>query len=133
MSEVKEERKIRTVVLDPPWMERGGGKIKRGADRHYPIMTKERILETIVENSPWVGDEGQSIWMWTTANFISDALWLIKEMGGRYVTNAVWVKANPLDDGLVKPQAPGLGQRLRLCHEHLFCYFNFALQLSILS
>lgn len=25
------------IYADPPWMERGGGKIKRGADRHYRI------------------------------------------------------------------------------------------------
>ena len=25
-----------TVLADPPWPESGGGKVKRGADRHYP-------------------------------------------------------------------------------------------------
>lgn len=29
------EGPYRTVYLDPPWPERGGGKSKRGADRHY--------------------------------------------------------------------------------------------------
>lgn len=29
--------KYRTIYADPPWMEHGGGKIKRGADRHYPF------------------------------------------------------------------------------------------------
>ena len=27
-----------TVYADPPWPEGGGGKIKRGADAHYPLM-----------------------------------------------------------------------------------------------
>lgn len=26
--------KYRTIYIDPPWPERGGGKIKRGADKH---------------------------------------------------------------------------------------------------
>ena len=25
----------KTIYIDPPWEENGGGKIKRGADRHY--------------------------------------------------------------------------------------------------
>ena len=29
--------------MDPPWLERGGGKIKRGADRHYPVLKVEDI------------------------------------------------------------------------------------------
>lgn len=42
----------KTVVMDPPWNERGGGKIKRGADRHYPVMKKEAILDVIRNESP---------------------------------------------------------------------------------
>ena len=30
--------KYKTILADPPWYQRGGGKIKRGADRHYPIL-----------------------------------------------------------------------------------------------
>ena len=32
------DRKYKTIYMDPPWAEQGGGKIKRGADRHYPLM-----------------------------------------------------------------------------------------------
>ena len=34
----------RTLYADPPWPERGGGKIKRGADRHYALMPVAEIL-----------------------------------------------------------------------------------------
>jgi hypothetical protein len=27
-----------TILMDPPWNETGGGKIKRGADKHYPLV-----------------------------------------------------------------------------------------------
>lgn len=34
----------KTIYADPPWMERGGGKIKRGADKHYPLMSTKDII-----------------------------------------------------------------------------------------
>lgn len=37
-------QKYKTIYADPPWMERGGGKIKRGADRHYPLMKTKDIM-----------------------------------------------------------------------------------------
>lgn len=30
----------KTIYIDPPWPERGGGKIKRGADRHYALISR---------------------------------------------------------------------------------------------
>ena len=33
-----------TIYADPPWKERGGGRIKRGADRHYPLMSTREIM-----------------------------------------------------------------------------------------
>jgi hypothetical protein len=27
-----------TIFADPPWFEQGGGRVKRGADRHYRFM-----------------------------------------------------------------------------------------------
>lgn len=101
----------KTIVMDPPWMERGGGKIKRGADRHYPLV-KTKDLPALIRGSgmftPDV-EQGCSLWMWATANFLPDAMWLMGELGAEYVTNAVWVKEGP----------PGLGQRMRMMHEHL--------------
>ena len=35
----------RTILADPPWNERGAGKVKRGADRHYDVMKTEEIIE----------------------------------------------------------------------------------------
>lgn len=33
----------KTIVCDPPWPERGGGRCKRGADRHYKLMSVREI------------------------------------------------------------------------------------------
>ena len=35
--------KYKTIYADPPWMEHGGGRIPRGADRHYPLMKTKDI------------------------------------------------------------------------------------------
>ena len=37
------DKKYKTIYADPPWREQGGGKIKRGADRHYPLMKTKDI------------------------------------------------------------------------------------------
>ena len=36
--------KYKTIYADPPWNESGGGKIKRGADRHYNLMKTTDII-----------------------------------------------------------------------------------------
>ena len=33
-----------TGLVDPPWQERGGGVIKRGADRHYLVLRRNRPI-----------------------------------------------------------------------------------------
>ena len=37
------DKKYKTIYIDPPWEEKGGGKIKRGADRHYKLMKIDDI------------------------------------------------------------------------------------------
>ena len=37
--------RYKTLYCDPPWMESGGGKIKRGADRHYSLMSTKDICK----------------------------------------------------------------------------------------
>jgi len=100
----------KTLLMDPPWLERGGGQIKRGADRHYPLMDVRSILRAVLASGYWRPDpEGAVLWCWTTNTFLPDALWLVDALGFRYITNAVWVKEG----------RPGLGQWLRGQHELL--------------
>ena len=84
---------IRTIQMDPPWLERGAGKIKRGADRHYPLMKKEDILRTILQSTHWndVGPDAH-LYMWVTNNYLEDGLWVMAALDFRYVTNVCWVK-----------------------------------------
>jgi len=102
--------KYKTILIDPPWNERGGGKIKRGADRHYPLMRTEEIIETIKNCEMFQPDENCHLFLWVTNNFLKDGLRVIEELGFRYITNIVWVK-----------DRFGLGQYFRGQHE--LCLF----------
>ena len=109
-TEMNPEKKYRCILMDPPWLEQGGGKIKRGADRHYPLMDVRSIYRTVVTSGVWRPDPtGAVLWCWTTNTFLRDALWLVDALGFRYITNVVWAKVGN----------PGLGQWLRGRHELL--------------
>lgn len=125
-----------TIEMDPPWLERGSGKVKRGADRHYPLMSRTEILSTILRSEAWRPADDAHLWCWATSNHLPDALWLIEALGFRYVTQAVWVKlrtgakvsvdvrkavlaGGELSEVLRVGLATGLGQYLRGQHELL--------------
>lgn len=100
---------FQTILMDPPWLERGGGKIKRGANRHYPLLKTKDMLPVILRCSHWREiAEHSHLYMWTTNTFLKDALWLMDALDYRYVTNVVWVK-----------DRVGLGQYFRGQHELL--------------
>jgi len=97
----------KTIYADPPWNESGGGKIKRGADRHYSLMKTKEIIEYLKQIP--IADNAH-LYLWVTNNFLPDGLETIVELGFRYVTNIVWVK-----------DRFGLGQYFRGQHE--LCLF----------
>ena len=84
----------RTLLLDPPWNETGGGKIRRGADRHYPLIKKKDMLPTILKGINEKGRIADSAhcYLWVTNNFLKDGIDLLEGLGFRYITNIVWVK-----------------------------------------
>ena len=98
-----------TIAMHPPWWEKGGGRIKRGADRHYGLVKTPDLPAVIYGSGVFKPAADCHLYVWATANHLPDALWLIGTLGFRYVTNAVWVK-----DG-----NQGLGQYFRMRHEHL--------------
>lgn len=82
-----------TVLIDPPWPEFGGGKVKRGADRHYPLIkTKEDIRATIFSSEVFQPAPNSHLYLWVTNNCLPWAVWLIPELGFRYVTCITWAK-----------------------------------------
>ena len=98
----------KTIYADPPWMEHGGGKIQRGADRHYPLMKTRDIMALPVRDL--IHPEGCHLYLWTTNNFLPDALKVLEAWGFEYVTLITWMK-----------DRQGLGQYYRGLTEH--CIF----------
>ena len=78
-------KKYKTIYVDPPWNEAGGGEIKRGADRHYSLMTTKEIMNLPVQNL--IDDKGCHLYLWTTNNFLPDALKVMDFWGFTYKTN----------------------------------------------
>lgn len=102
------DNKYKTIYLDPPWEEKGGGKIKRGCDRHYKTMTIKEIEALPIQE---LADEnGCHIYMWVTNNFLEKGLALLKKWGFDYITTITWQK-----------DRFGLGQYYRGLTEH--CLF----------
>lgn len=102
------DKKYKVIYADPPWNERGGGKIKRGADRHYPLMKTSEIMQLPVKNL--ISSEGCHLYLWTTNNFLKDALKVVEAWGFEYITLITWQK-----------DKIGLGQYYRGNTEH--CIF----------
>lgn len=103
---------FRTIYADPPWAERGAGRIRRGADRHYKLMSTDQICELPVHR---LADhrKGAHLWLWVTNNKLPDGLRVMSEWGFRYVTNIAWCKM------LNAKVQLGLGQYIRGSHELL--------------
>lgn len=100
---------FRTVLADPPWNEQGGGKSKRGADKHYPLLKTPDILRVMLSCPHWENvHENSHLYLWVTNNFLKDGLWIMDALGYRYVTNVCW-----------KKDKAGLGQYFRGQHELL--------------
>lgn len=98
----------KTALLDPPWEERGSGKIKRGAQKHYDLLKTAAMPVVIRASGLWTPDENAHVYCWVTNNFLPDGLWLLNELGARYITNIAWTK-----------KRPGIGRYFRGKHELL--------------
>jgi len=102
------ESKYKTIYIDPPWMEKGGGKIKRGADAHYNLMSNEQIAQLPIARL--ADPDGCHLYLWVTNNFLPVGLDLVKKWGFEYITTITWQK-----------DTIGLGQYFRGITEH--CIF----------
>lgn len=103
--------KYKTIYLDPPWNESGGGKIKRGADKHYKLLKTGDIIKLLEKEIKPLVDEDSHCYLWVTNNFLKDGITVLESLGFRYITNIVWVKNNI-----------SLGQYFRGRHE--LCLFG---------
>ncbi len=84
--------RYQTIVIDPPWNESGGGKIKRGADRHYSLLKTPAIPGVIKNSGVFTPAENCHLYLWVTNNFLKDGLWVMEQLGFRYVPMITWAK-----------------------------------------
>lgn len=120
------------LMVDPPWLEQGGGQIRRGANRHYPLMKTADIAALPV--SSWAAPNAH-LYLWVTNNFLPDGLLVMKAWGFRYVTKIDWFKAMTetdepdirTGDHMDALLQIGLGQYFRGCTES--CLFGVRGQL----
>lgn len=99
---------FKTILIDPPWDEQGGGKSKRGADRHYPLLKTRDIVPTILGSGMFRPAVNSHLYLWATNNFLKDAMRVIEDLEFRYITCITWAKPKM-----------GLGQYFRGQTEHL--------------
>lgn len=110
----------RCISADPPWNEKGAGKVKRGADRHYPTMKTPDIIGAMLVEPIFRPDpSGCHLWLWVTDNYLTDGLLVMEALGFRYVRTMVWAKVK---SGITPIVQMGLGQYLRGAHE--ICLFG---------
>lgn len=103
-------KKYQIIYADPPWEERGGGKIKRGADKHYPTMKVLDIKNLYHKLAPHL-DENCHMYLWVTNSFLKQGLEVMDWWGFDYKTMITWGK-----------DRFGLGQYFRGMTEH--CLFG---------
>src|ERR1700686_2478723 len=103
--------KYRVIYADPPWPEYGGGKIKRGADRHYPLMPVAAIVRLGDTLAPYIDGVGCHLYLWVTNTHLANGLVVMDRWGFQYKTTITWFK-----------DRFGLGQYYRGQTEH--CLFG---------
>lgn len=92
-------------------MERvGGGRIKRGADRHYPLMKTDDIILLLKDQLKDKIEDNAHLYLWVTNNHFQDGFKVIEALGFSYKTCITWFK-----------DRFGLGQYFRGNTEH--CLF----------
>ena len=94
--------KYKTILADPPWDINQKGK--RGAARHYPLMTLDQIKAMPVQD---LCEENAHLYLWIPNGLLQEGLDVIKAWGFTYRSPIYWIK----------PRLCGLGQYIRNASE----------------
>lgn len=97
-----------TVVVDPPWPQKGAGPLKGGHGEGflgttgsqpmpYSVMSLEEIAALPLGD---IAARDAHLYLWATNGFLEDAYRVVRAWGFRHSTTLVWAK---------KPMGGGLG------------------------
>ena len=79
--------KYKTILADPPWDINQKGK--RGAARHYPLMTLDQIKAMPVKD---LSEENAHLYLWIPNGLLQEGLDVIKAWGFPYRSMLTWAK-----------------------------------------
>ena len=79
--------KYKTILADPPWDINQKGK--RGAARHYPLMTLDQIKAMPVKD---LSEENAHLYLWIPNGLLQEGLDVIKAWGFTYRSMLTWAK-----------------------------------------
>jgi N6-adenosine-specific RNA methylase IME4 len=96
-----------TLVVDPPWPQKGGGPLAGGHAEGFIGTAGSRPMPYATMSVPQiaampiadVAAKDAHLYMWTTNRFLPDAFAVMAAWGFRYSTTIVWGKA-PIGAGL---------------------------------
>jgi N6-adenosine-specific RNA methylase IME4 len=88
--------RYKTLYMDPPWRLVGGKGARSfrhgaGANHKYDMMSQAELL-ALAADVRRVSAEACHLYMWSTNNFLPDALELVKAYGFKHVTMVTWGK-----------------------------------------
>lgn len=99
------------IVADPPWPMHGGGKCKRGVDKHYKLMSLPDIKQYLVQQG-FVIDKSAYLFLWRVTSLQRECYDVIDDWGFTAKTELVWVKKTTKGN-----RHFGMGHHLRAEHE----------------
>ena len=90
---VADLKRYSTIVVDPPWEQKNMAKWKRRPNTAELLPYKTMSI-TEIENLPLqkLADNNCHLWIWTTNQFMPDAINLCKQWGFKYLSTITWVK-----------------------------------------
>ena len=83
-----QNNKYKTILADPPWDINQKGK--RGAARHYPLMTLDQIKAMPVKD---LSEENAHLYLWIPNGLLQEGLDVIKAWGFTFRSMLTWTKS----------------------------------------
>lgn len=99
----KTSMRYTTVLIDPPWPT--GQRGKRGAERHYPLMTIEQVCELPIRD---LTTENAHVYLWCYPATRALAEEILRGWGFEFKDEFIWAR-----------DQMGLGSYFRHAHETL--------------